>query len=125
MEMRQFKSNIQLREISQLVIMYKSAHSGNAPTNLSELVPNHRTDLISLFHAPNQLMAQVPTHLSTNKTALNQTSDYCVSLDVNTGIVAYERPELWSDGSVAVCYTNLDVKRMKISEFNAPQKKLP
>ena len=82
-------------------------------------MPDDRTDLLSVFYAPTAGKSQKPTGWLTNKAILDKYSDYALALHPNSNIVAFEKLGLWSDGSVAVCFTNLSVKRMSTSDFKA------
>ncbi len=117
-QIRQYQSDTQLKGITKLVLDYESKHGG-MPRNLSELVPDDRTDLLSIFYAPNETLSQKPVSCSTNKAILEQYSDYALSLHSNSDIVAFEKTGLWPDGSVAVCLTNLSVERISASAFKS------
>jgi hypothetical protein len=118
-QIRQFQSDTQLKSIARLVLAYESKHGGNAPRNLSDLVPDDRTDLLSIFYAPNTTKSPKPVGWSTNKMILDKSSDYALSPHPNSDIVAFEKSGLWPDGTVAVCFTNLSVERMSTSNFEA------
>jgi hypothetical protein len=45
--------------------------------------------------------------------------DYRLSPDASNGILVYERPDRWPDGHVQVCFSDLTVKRLSRSEFEA------
>lgn len=112
----QFQSETQLKGISQLALNYKKEHLGNVPVSLSELLPEDDTNLLKILYIPKS-----PKSLDqlTNKSTLDMYADYSLSSSSNLSIVAYEKADLWSDNSVAVCYTNLDVERMSLQNFNA------
>jgi hypothetical protein len=118
-QIEQFQSNSQLKGIAGLVLDYESKHGGKAPSNLNQLVPDDRTDLLSTFCAPNDSKSQKPIGWSTNKANLDEWSDYALPSQPNDGIVAFEKGELWPDRTVAVCFTNITVERMSISNFEA------
>lgn len=111
------QSDMHLRAISRLVLSHEKEHGGIVPKNMGELIPDGRMDLLSLFYAPNADKSQKPTDRLTNKALLDEYSDYALASDSNTNIVAFEKPGLWSDGSVAVCFRDLTVQRMNVSRF--------
>jgi len=117
MQIKQLQSNTQLKGISELVLAYRSKNGGNMPRSLSELVPDDQTDRLSVFFAPNEPQLQKPAGWLTNKTILDESSDYALPLHPNSNIVAFEKLGLWPDGTVAICFTNLSVKRMNASDF--------
>lgn len=118
-QVRQLQSDTQLKGIAQLVLAYESKHGGNVPQSLSELVPDDRTDLLSIFYTPNAAESPKPAGWSTNKMILDKSSDYALPSHPKAGIVAFEKRGLWPDGTVAVCFTNLSVERMTVSNFEA------
>lgn len=116
-QIEQFQSDTQLKGIARLVFTYKSQHRGNLPPSLSELVPNDRTDLLNIFYAPNAPESARPAGWSTNKIILDKLSDYSLPWHLSSDVVAFEKRGLWTDGTVAVCFTNLSVVRMSSSNF--------
>jgi len=85
----------ELYSIGYLVVKYKSSHDGKAPTRISELASyddynNAWPNAYTLPSRPN-----------------------------SSDIIAFEKPGLWSDGTVAVCYTDLTIKRLTLAEFSA------
>jgi len=118
-QIKQFQSDTQLKGIARLVLAYESKHGGNVPANLSELVPDDRTDFLIIFCAPNEAKSQKPVGWSTNKTLLDNWSDYALPSHPNSDIIAFEKNGLWPDGTIAVCFTNLSVERMSTSNFEA------
>lgn len=118
-QIEQLQSNKQLKGIARLVLAYESEHEGNVPQNLSELVPDDRTDLLSIFCAPNGAQSRKPAGWSTNKATLDKWSDYALPSHPKAGVVAFEESGLWPDGTVAVCFTNLSVERLSVLNFEA------
>jgi hypothetical protein len=116
-QIRQHQSDEQLKGIANLVLMYEEVHAGSRPTRLSEIVPSNRSDIITIFYAPSRLQERRPIGWQTNITLLDDSSDYGIASYSNNGILAFERPPLWSDGTVAVCFTNLDVIRTNIADL--------
>jgi hypothetical protein len=84
---------------------------------LVELVPDDRIELLSVFYAPNVPESARPTGWSTNTVMLDKFSDYVLSSNANSTVVVFEKPGLWRDGTVAVCFTNLSVTRMSTQAF--------
>lgn len=119
MQIKQHQSDTQLKGISELVLAYENEHEWVAPQHLSELVPSNRNDLLDIFYAPNRPESDRPVSWSTNKLMLDSYSDYVLALHANSSVVASEKSGLWPDGSVAVCFTNLTVKRMSISDYKS------
>jgi hypothetical protein len=108
MQIQQLQSDTQLKGIARLVLSYEREHK-RPPKRMSEIVPTGRTDLLEIFYAPNRWL--------TNQALLEEFSDYGFSSYQKTGILAFEKPSLWLDSTVAVCFTNLDVKRIHITRF--------
>jgi len=116
-QMQQLQSDRQLKGIANLVLMYEELHAGSRPRHMSELVPSNRSDLITIFYAPSRLPEQRPVGWQTNSALLDDSSDYGIASYSNTEILAFEKPSLWSDGTAAVCLTNLDVIRTNIADL--------
>jgi len=118
-QLEQLQSDTQLKGIARLVLTYESRHGGNMPRSMSELVSDDRTDLLSIFYAPNAAESAKPIGWSTNKMILDKLSDYALPSHPGSDIVAFEKSGLWPDATVAVCFANLSVKRMSTSAFKA------
>ena len=85
----------ELHRIAYLVLDYKSNNEGQLP----------------------QLISDLAFYDTYNKGWPN-----CYVLPIgpnNSGILVLEKPGLWPDGSVAVCYSDLKVKRLTRTEFSA------
>lgn len=93
-QVRQAKSVVQLRGLSKLVLNYKNSHGGVAPSSLCDLTPEDRI-------------------------LLRESTNYALPLTPNTNILAFEISGLWQDGSVAVCFHDLSVKRIKGKDLKA------
>jgi hypothetical protein len=118
-QMKQFQSDTQLKGIARLVLAYERQHGGKMPQSLSELVSDDRTDLLGVFYAPNTAQSAKPAGWSVNKMILDKSSDYALPSHPNSDIVAFEKSGLWSDGTIAVCFTNLSVERLSTANFEA------
>jgi hypothetical protein len=85
----------ELPNLGRLVLEYKVAHEGRLPERVSELA----------------------SYDAYKKTWPN---GYVLSSRPNSsGVLVFEKPGLWPDGSVAVCYSDLTVKRLTLAEFSA------
>ena len=121
----QTESLYNLRGISEQILNYKSAHKGSPPPSLSELVPdslngNGNFDLRK-FNLQYRHFFKKPTDQYDDNDIAKDTDIvdryYVLSAIPNT--LAYEKPGMWADGSVAVCFDDLTVKRLTSAEFNA------
>lgn len=56
---------------------------------------------------------------SLNSLILDEWSDYGIASHADSAIVAFEKSGLWPDKTVSVCFRNLRVERMSISDFEA------
>jgi len=111
----QNESNDYLRNISELILDYKNEHKGNSPISLNELISENRfNDLRSFYLFYCKIQKQEPEQFD-NKGII----DKFYQLAARPGILAMEKPGLWPDGSVAICYDNLTVKRLTRAEFEA------
>lgn len=117
MQIRQMQSANQLKGIAKRILAYKMQHGGVAPKRMSEIVPDDRIDLLSMFYAPNRPPTRRPDGWLTNKADLDEFSDYAMSSNSDNDILAFEKPSVWADQTVAVCSTNLTVKRMSVAAF--------
>jgi hypothetical protein len=118
-QIKQIQSDRQLKGIARLVLAYESKHGGTMPRSLSELIPDDKTDFLTIFYAPSIARSPKPVGWSTNKMILDKSSDYALPSHPKAGVVAFEKSGLWPDGTVAVCFTNLSVERMSTSNFEA------
>jgi hypothetical protein len=116
-QIQQLQSNMQLKGVGSLILMYEKNHGTSRPRRMSELVTGDRSDLIAMFYAPNRLPEQMPIGWQTNKALLDDSSDYSIASYSNIDILAFEKPSLWPDGTVAVCLSNLNVIRINIADF--------
>jgi hypothetical protein len=112
----QYQSELKLKSIGMLDLTYRTNFHAE-PTQLSQIVPSDRTDLIPTFYAPNRAEAQRPSDWETNRLTIDLHSDYAIPTKTNTAILVFEKPGTWTDGTVAVCMTNLNVMRMSIADF--------
>jgi hypothetical protein len=106
-QIAQIQSDIQLEGVAKLILDYRGKHGGTSPQQLSEIVPK---DKLESQKSGNRLIDHY---------VLNPVADYGLPLKSNSSILVFEKPGLWSDGSVAVCYSNLTVKRLTVTEFSA------
>jgi hypothetical protein len=98
-QIKQYESEHgELLKIGQLVADYKSKHQGRPPQQLRDL-------------------ASYDTY---NEAWLN---GYDLPLSSNNShVLAFEKPGLWQDGTIAVCFDDLTVKRLKRAKFDALSK---
>jgi hypothetical protein len=114
-QIEEMQSDTQLKGIATLVLAYKNQHGGAMPPSLSELAWNN--DILSTFYAPNKAESMKPIGWSTDASNLDKSFDYAVPPNPHSDIVAFEKGGLWPDGTVAVCFTNLNVERMSEKVF--------
>ncbi|MDD5199991.1 MAG: hypothetical protein PHC88_09325 [Terrimicrobiaceae bacterium] len=120
-QIKQHQSDLQLRDVSQLVLSYRRAHDGELPAKLSDLVPQDKLDYLRAFYAPNQ--SQKPVNYLVDKSLLDRWADYVIQRDLTSEIVAFEKPGLWPDRTIAVCYKNLTVARLTPEKFSVQMTK--
>lgn len=132
MQMRQDQSERQLRIISKWILHYKDMHCGKLPTSLSELMGeemNHGQ--LWVFHAPIKGTSRHLVGSMTNNLSFNINSDYAIatniepkriviSTNLESYVVAYEKPGLWADETVAVYFKDVGSLRLR----NADAKEL-
>ena len=118
LQIKQWQSNEQLREILQGVLDYKRDHDGKLPESLVELV-SYANGYLKVFYAPARLDTAQPSGWETNKDILDKYADYSLSQKPNSGVLVFENPGLWPDVSVAVGFSDGSVKRLSASEFTA------
>jgi hypothetical protein len=75
--------------------------------DISKVTPSNVADSFAFLQAPNRFQFWKPLGWETNQALIDTYSDYVVCSDTSHGIVAFERPGVWQDGTVAVCFTNL------------------
>ena len=100
----QAQSDTQLSAIGKLILDYRKMHDGKSPEKLSEVV--------SVNASPN------PARLIDGY-VLNPSADYLLPSSPSSSVLVSEKPGLWSDGSIAVCFDDLTVKRLTPAEFDA------
>ncbi len=116
-QIEQAQSINEIREIARLILDYKAEHGEKLPSRLSEVVPKyHFKPVLQMFYNPVN-SSQKPSDRYANKDILDEEGDYVLS--AIPGILVYEKPGLWPDGSVTVCYQDLTIKRLKAAEFEA------
>ena len=108
-QIAQGQSDIQLVSIGKLVLDYRNKHQGNSPERWSEILPNDEPE------------SEKPSRLI-DSYVLDPSANYELSSKSNSGILIFEKSGLWSDGSVAVCFDNLTVKRLTQAEFDVLNK---
>ena len=111
----QIVSNHHLKTISLLMLKYRNEHGGNSPLNLKDLIPNDQPDCLKILYVSARNF-QKSSDQNSNKKFPEKRFDYVLS--VIPGILAYERPGLWPDGSISVCFDDLTVKRLNSTEFS-------
>ena len=107
MRILQMRSEITLRSLAEHVLAYKQTHSGKAPRMLSDLGVHGQPEKVDMFQVYNGRQNWKTDGWATNKTLVDIYADYVICQNLDIGIIVFERPGLWPDGSVAVCFTNL------------------
>lgn len=109
-----------LRVMGQLILDYRSNHGWESPERLSEIVPDDQLDsYLVMFYIPNKPPSEKPANRLTDKHLLDTSCDYMLPAKANSGILVSEKPGLWSDNMVGVCFDDLTVRRLKRAEFDA------
>jgi hypothetical protein len=104
MRVQQMRSNITLRALAEQVLTHRQTYPENVPLMLRDLNIHGKTDMFKVFNGRQDWK---PEGWSTNNALVDIYSDYAICLNPDIGIIVFEKPGLWPDGSVAVCFTNL------------------
>jgi hypothetical protein len=88
-----------LSVISACVARYKAAHGGQLPPSIDAISGQEGWAGDSRLAKPY--------------------GDYRLPPNPNHAVLVYERPDRWPDGHVQVCFSDLTVKRLSRSEFEA------
>lgn len=106
MQLGQFESANTVRGLGEMLVEYQSQHKGKAQkwtdvlSSTSEMTP---ALLMCRYFDQNWK----PANWMKNPADIDIFSDYILAPSNSKGILVFERPYLWSDNSVAVCFTNL------------------
>lgn len=104
----QMQSEYQLRQISEWIFMYMNKHQGVPPKSFSDLFRDHdSTEVGSYLQVLNTDQFWKPSGWETNRFLVDIYSDYIICVNTNHCILAFERPGIWPDETVAICFTNL------------------
>ena len=114
-------SEHQLWVIKDAILEYKNNY-GKLPRDLYDLITDksfnyNDSDFLKICYAPNKAQSLRPSGWKTDKELLKSNADYIIPSSLNKGVLVYEKPGLWPDGTVAVCFNNLIIKRLSSNEF--------
>lgn len=118
-QVQQRRSDSSLREMATLMLLYKNDHGGKLPQSISALVSDNRINLIKIFQAPHALTSVRPVHQLSNESVIEEFSRFAWPSVPGSKIMAFEKEGSWPDGTVAVCFKDLSVRRMDVSAFGA------
>jgi len=115
-EMKQIRSDEQLGQILQDLDAYQLRHHGKWPKTILDLAFDKPDDLSS-YYAPIMPDSERPTGWRTDKGMLAKNVGYSLSSNSNSGILAFEKPGIWPDGTIAVGFSDHRILRMQQEEF--------
>ena len=116
---KQNESNVKLEGIGRLVLSYIKTHNGALPQKLSDVLPQNTYYDLDMFQVSEVMKRRSITEHITNISLIDQHADFMFPAKANSGILVFEKPWLWSDGSVAACYKDLTIKRLTSEDFSA------
>jgi len=126
---RQKQSDRQLGIIAKRILKYKDMHCGKLPMSLGELIGEEiNNDQLWVFHAPIKETGKISVGSMTNNSSHDVKFDYVIatniepkiifiSTNLESYVVAYEKPGLWADDTVAVYFKDVGCLRMRNSDF--------
>ena len=117
LKIQQLRSVNHLRGIASLILDYRQRHGGRSPTQLSQLLEGNDLSSIQVFYSPNWTKSVRPADWSTNKDRIDSSGNYSLAMNSELGIIAFEKPGLWPDGSVAVAFADGHVARFSFSKY--------
>lgn len=112
------KSKQTLEMLGGLVLQYRKTHSGNNPEKISDILPEGAYYDLSMFKVKDAGMGLESDSAENRLVAIDQNSDFLLPKSKTSMFLVHERPGLWEDGSVAVCYVDLSVRRLTSREFS-------
>jgi len=115
-QIAQQESETTLLGLSDFVLRYESEHNGRWPQGLADLLPYVDGD-IEVFYIRGKPESQRPADWLTNKARLDEYADYALPHDSSSGVLAFEKPGLWPDGTIAVGYIDGKVGRISARDF--------
>jgi hypothetical protein len=138
-QVSEMKSDNNVRNLVRWVLQYEQHHGGKMPETMKD-VAEYSDGLFDFFYPPTPTFPS-PTDSITNIDAINAHTGYCLAhnpstnipthaagyhatgYDVvhkpNTKILVYEKPGLWSDGTVAIGLSDQTVMRLSSKDFAA------
>jgi hypothetical protein len=96
-----------LCEFGQRVLDYKRAHGGASPQQVSDLV------------ASDEIEFEKSIHRTVDAYMENPIFSFALPNNPASHVLIFEKPGLWSDGTIGVCFDDLTVKRLSPAEFAA------
>lgn len=99
-----------LREFGQRVLDYRQAHGGASPRQVSDLASSDEVD------SERNIQHAMDTYIE------NPIFSFALPSNPASRVLIFEKPGLWSDGSIGVCFDDLTVKRLSPAEFAALEK---
>jgi hypothetical protein len=106
-ELAQKETDMELANFGQMILDYRKEHGGKSPVQVSELFAADEVDKQNTRH--HVIDTYVKDPIDSFRLPTNSKSD----------VLIYERPGLWSDGTIAVCFSNLTVNRFTLVQFEA------
>lgn len=103
----QKQSSKQLVQFGQMILNYKLSHGGASPLQVSDLFSN---DVVEYERS---------IHRSPDAFVSNPIFSFSLPSNQKSHVLIFEKPGLWSDGSIGVCFDDLTVKRLSPAEFAA------
>jgi len=116
-EVRQITSDNNVKSIVWFALKYQQAQNGKMPETMNDVARYSGGDF-EIFYSRLPTFP-TPSDSLTNIDAINANTSYCLVHKPNSKVLAYEKPGLWSDGTVAVGLSDLTVKRLSAKEFSA------
>jgi len=120
-QVAQIASNDNLQSLCYFVQKYESDNGGNAPRSLKDLA-GYTADYLEVFYLPYRSAAR-PLDWSTNVSKIDQYGGYRLAKNPSAGVLVYEKPGAWSDGTIGVGLIGGKVNRLSSEEFEKLQVK--
>jgi len=117
----QIASDHNLDSICYFVQKYEGENRGNAPRSLKDLA-SYSGGYLEVFYLPYS-GASRPLDWSTNVSKIDQYGGYRLAKNTSAGVLVYEKPGAWSDGTVGVGLIDGKVNRLSSEEFEKLQVK--
>ena len=138
-QVSEMKSDNNIRCIVLWVLQYEKEHGGKMPGNMKD-VAEYSDGSFAFFYPPTPIFPTPPDSL-TNIDTINAHTGYCIVYKTNTNLpshavgyhtagydlvhssttklLVYEKPGLWTDGTVSVGLSDLTVMRLSSTAFTA------